>query len=334
MKDLTILVQGAYFEKNNYNSNLHIKKLKEKFPESKILVSTWVNEDKYKVNSDEIIYNKDPGVVLDDHVGSATNGCNIQRQITSVINGLRKIKTKYTLKIRSDSYFNSNKILKINTENFKINKKFKNFKKRIIISSIGTLNQSVTGILYNFNDWFNLGLTEDLIKLWGNSKIDDDDIHYFKKYPNKKNNVFGKDWDLRYTSEQFIYYKSISNKILHRIDHAHDFSKKKLIEANNYLINNFYLINPDEIDFIFPKYDPRINKNLKPNNTNIRSKTLIFLSYDNSEWIKLQNQNNNINGRKKINIERKIFQIKFIIKKKLYKYFNAFNTFLQNRNLI
>ena len=85
MKDLTILIQGPSFEMDNYNSNENIKTLREKFPGSKILVSTWVNEDRFRVNSNEIIYNEDPGVVLDEHVGSVTNGSNIQRQITSVV---------------------------------------------------------------------------------------------------------------------------------------------------------------------------------------------------------------------------------------------------------
>ena len=30
MKDLTILIQGPYFEMDNYNSNLKLRKLKEK----------------------------------------------------------------------------------------------------------------------------------------------------------------------------------------------------------------------------------------------------------------------------------------------------------------
>ena len=192
MKDLTILIQGPYFEMDNYNSNLNIRRLKEKFPGSKILVSTWVNEDRYKVDSDEIIYNEDPGVIMDEHVGSNTIGSNIQRQITSVENGLKKVQTKYCLKIRSDCYFDSNKITNIKINDYKRNEQFQFFDERIIISTVGSFNQLNTSILYQYSDWFNYGLTSDLKKLWGNIKIDDRHINFYKKYPFLKKKYFRK----------------------------------------------------------------------------------------------------------------------------------------------
>ena len=35
---------------------------------------------------------------------------------------------------------------------------------RELLSSLGSLNQKRTNILYHFNDWFNYGLTKDLKK--------------------------------------------------------------------------------------------------------------------------------------------------------------------------
>lgn len=323
MIDLTILIQGPYFEFENYNSNKNIDILSKLFPKAKIIISTWEGENRYSKNhSDKIIYNKDPGFITDEHIGSATPGSNIKRQIISVKSGLEKIKSKYTLKIRSDCYFNSNKILKIDIENYKINNEHSVLKNRIITSSIGTLNQAETSILYHYSDWFNLGLTEDLKKLWSNANIEKQDINFFSKFPKKKKNIYGKDWDLKYTAEQFIYFKSISNKLRNGIFHAHDYSKKKLELAENYLINNFYLVDPDYIDFVFPKYDEKINKNLKKNSTNIRSNELVFLSYTNQEWIELYNKKNGIyNFKKKKSLSKKNFRFKFKFKNILYKYF-------------
>lgn len=328
MNDLTILIQGPFFEFENYNSNKNIEILKKVFPDSDILISTWENETKFSKKKDnKIIFNKDPGFIIDKHFGSATQGSNIKRQIISVSNGLKEIKSKYTLKIRSDCYFNSNKILNLN-----INKLLKNenqcfLEERIITSSIGSLNQAETKILYHFSDWFNFGLTKDLNKLWSNIIIEDDDINFFTKYCDKKKNIYGKDWDLKYTAEQFIYYKSLSNKFSKKLNHAHDFSKTKLEEAENYLINNFYLVDPDDVNFVFPKYDKKINKNLKINSTNIRSKELIFLSYSNNEWFKLYNKKNKIKHFSNKNLNKKFFRFKFKIKNFLYKYFKSLNFF-------
>lgn len=328
MKDLTILIQGPFFEFENYDTNKNIEILKKVFPEANILISTWENESRFSNNEKhKIIFNKDPGFVNDKHFGSNTPGSNILRQIISVKNGLKEIKSKYTLKIRSDCYFNSNKILNLNIDNFLKNRNHSFLKERIITSSIGSLNQLETKILYHYSDWFNFGLTEDLSKLWTNIIIEDDDINFFSKFIREKKNIYGKDWDLKYTAEQFIYYKSISNKFNNQLIHAHDFSKNKLEEAENYLINNFYLVDPDDVDFIFPKYDEKINKKLKINNTNIRSKELVFLSYSNNEWLELYNQKNKINHISKKNLNKKLFRFKFKLKNFIYKYTKFINFF-------
>ena len=136
--------------------------------------------------NDKIIYNDDPGTIIDNHLGSLTNGSNILRQITSVKNGLNKINTKYTLKIRSDAYFKSNKILKLDLNKFIFNERYKIFEERIVTSTIGSLNQKNTKILYNFSDWFNFGLTSDLKKIWNYAKVENEDINYFTKFKNKK----------------------------------------------------------------------------------------------------------------------------------------------------
>ena len=81
------------------------------------------------------------------------------------------------------------------------------------------------------------------------------------------------------------------------------------------------MVDPDYIDFVFPKYDEKINKNLKKNSTNIRSNELVFLSYTNQEWIELYNKKNGIyNFKKKKSLSKKNFRFKFKFKNILYKY--------------
>jgi hypothetical protein len=323
MKDLTILIQGPYFEYNQYNSNENIKILKKSFPDAEILISTWKNENKFKLDAnDKIIYNDDPGTIIDNCLGSITNGSNILRQITSVKNGLNQINTKYTLKIRSDTYFKSNKIIKLDLNKFIFNERYKIFEERIVISTIGSLNQKNTKILYNFSDWFNFGLTSDLKKIWNYAKVENEDINYFTKFKNKKKNIYGKNWDLKFTAEQFIFFKSISQFIEDKIEHAQDYSKKKLLSAEKYLINNLYLVDPDKVDFVFPKYDSRINKFLNKSNTNLRNNELIFLSYSENDWLNIYNKKCN-NYKFSFNFKKSYFLLKFKIKNFIYKFLNS-----------
>ena len=99
---------------------------------------------------------------------------------------MKEIKTKYTLKIRSDCYFNSNKISNLNINKLLKNNNHSFLKERIITSSIGSLNQVETKILYHYSDWFNFGLTEDLNKLWTNVIIEENDINFFSRFVKEK----------------------------------------------------------------------------------------------------------------------------------------------------
>ena len=87
------------------------------------------------------------------------------------------------------------------------------------------------------------------------------------------------------------------------------------------MVNNFFIIDPDNIDFVFPKYDPKINHNLKRNQTNLRSKELIYLSYNENDWLNLYNKS------KKYyqffsDLNRNYFLLKFKVKNLFYRYFN------------
>ena len=72
---------------------------------------------------------------------------------------------------------------------------------------------------------------------------------------------------------------------------------------------------------MFPKYDEKINKKLNKQNTNIRSKELIFLSYSHEEWVNLYNKINKLSYFPKLDMNRKFFRLKFRFKNLLYKYF-------------
>ena len=91
MKDLTILIQGPYFEFQQYNSNENIKILEKAFSGADIFVSTWKNEKKFNLAENKIIYNEDPGPILDEQIGLPNNTNNVLRQIVSVCNGLQKL---------------------------------------------------------------------------------------------------------------------------------------------------------------------------------------------------------------------------------------------------
>ena len=73
MKDLIILIQGPFFQYEQYNSKKNIQILKQTL--NKNFYINLENENKFQSNQiDKIIYNEDPGFIKDCYTGSATAG--------------------------------------------------------------------------------------------------------------------------------------------------------------------------------------------------------------------------------------------------------------------
>ena len=122
-------------------------------------------------------------MVQDNHIDPQVDPIFLDRHFCK--KRFKQSKYKIYTKIRSDCYFASNKILKLDLEKYKYDNKFKIFNERIITSSIGSLNQRNSNILYNYSDWFNLGLTSDL-KIIKMQTLTMTIINYFTRYSSKK----------------------------------------------------------------------------------------------------------------------------------------------------
>ena len=132
-KDITFVVQGAIDEK--YITKC-INSIIKYFKNSSIIISTWENEfvpDDVLAKVNKIIYNTDPGF--------CTRNCkpdgkpnNVNRQIVSTINGMKEVKTKYAVKIRSDFIIKNNNFLKYFDNYNKFDNDYRIFEKRIVAS--------------------------------------------------------------------------------------------------------------------------------------------------------------------------------------------------------
>lgn len=168
-KDLTILIQGPivfdYTEKT-------INAVLDLFPTSQIVFSTWygsiININNYKDANIKFIFNKDPGPDKESIFNSSLKSTidlrsNTLRMIFSSLNGLKIIRTEWTLRIRSDILIKNVKFI---DEYFKEDYFSSLFKSKILVSKV--VDSKYIDKFF-IDDWFEFGNTTDLEHLFSNA---------------------------------------------------------------------------------------------------------------------------------------------------------------------
>lgn len=276
-KDITVVVQGAIDEKF---TPLVLKSIRKSLKGSKIILSTWEGADIENLDYDEVILNKDvgPNICLD---GSSFN---IGRQIFSTIEGLKRVKTKYAIKVRSTCIIKDSAFIKYFDCFNEYNHNYKFFKNRIIVPSFYTVlgkgnnkySDIETHYMYEVSDWFYFGLTEDLIKLF-DIPLPPNKHEYtlYNKMSNhellltKKNKP-----GAQYLDQQYIFVQSLlkAGKEIHFKDWT-DVTYDSRLASRQYILNNFIVLD----------YKKELNiEDLKYKNSPDVEKAFVY-----NKWLKL-----------------------------------------------
>lgn len=244
-EDITFMMAGPIFPVTQKN----IKQIKKLFSKSPIILSTWKNQDLAGINVDEIILNNDPG-----KIGNQPDKLfqNYNRMVLSVYNGLKSVKTKYVLRIRTDSTIHNDNFLKLYNKMIASNLANPTvFKQPILVS------QSLEFFIlpYFVSDFFQFGLTEDISALWNTPLATEQEADWFK---NKKynfsilrpfNNRTKNTWWIYSSPEQTIFCKYLYKKGID-IDFKHqqdEITFKKLKNSITIIVNNCFLCSVYEI---------------------------------------------------------------------------------------
>ncbi|MDR2123614.1 MAG: WavE lipopolysaccharide synthesis family protein [Desulfovibrio sp.] len=239
-KDITVIVQGKIDQRITPLSLLSIRK---NLQHAQIILSTWENSNTANLSYDILVLNKDPGAKIHDYVFNVKN--NVNRQLISTQEGLKKVNRKYSLKIRSDLILLNNNFLQFWDRFSNINEKYKLFTHRVLTSSIYARElSSETGrpLPFHPSDFWFFGLTQDIKHyfLYTDPMIDSDISHYHLKYPNE---IPYHNLSWRYTPEQYYcisYVKRILKDI--KFDDWTDFNEKNIKMSSQILYNNFIFL--------------------------------------------------------------------------------------------
>lgn len=250
-KDISVVVQGAI---DLANTSLCLNQLRKSFPEAEIILSTWKDSPVSELAYDVLIENQDPGGIRCRHAVDNTN-----RQIVSTRNGVMRASRKFILKIRSDCFMKSAKLLEYWNMYPERNSQFKWFDHRVIIPSLYSkrfldINSRIP-TPFHFSDWLQFGEANDIKKIWDIEEVDSRifaDYYSEKKY---RGNKLQRRWlNCQYVAESYIYSSSAKKSFPEiKYEGLHDYCSENIIMSEQLLFSNFIIIEAKNLDMIINK---------------------------------------------------------------------------------
>jgi len=240
-KDISVVVQGAIDPK--YTKKC-LKSIRKHLPKAEIILSTWEGSIVDGLDYDILVENEDPGAIIQDFECNIYN--NVNRQLISSQNGLKKVSRKYTLKLRTDFYLKGNRFLKY-FDKFPVrNDKYAFFKHRVIVSSLYSREFSAERkkikTPFHPSDFYFFGLTEDVKSYFENIPImkKEDMANYHYLYKERKPFLA---CTFRYSPEQYFcinyvwqHYPDI------KFDDWTDWNDENIEFSKQFLYNNFIFL--------------------------------------------------------------------------------------------
>lgn len=245
-KDISVVVQGAI---DLTETPKCLNSIRKQLPEAKIILSTWEGSNVEGLDYDILLLNKDPGAFYVISSGGGKIYNNLNRQLHSTKEGLKRVDTKYALKVRSDIILDSNSFLNYYDKFPKRCDEYKLFKNRIIIHSVSTR----FGIIpFHFSDWWFFGLTEDLKTYFMDTPFVNEP-EYTTYFVDKKS-PYG-ELKHRFASEQYFAYQCFSRNFADiRMRDGWDYNKETIKKSQLVFINNFIALDYAQSGIWFNKH--------------------------------------------------------------------------------
>lgn len=232
-----------------------VQSVKKVLPGAKILISTWAGSEAESLGANQVVYSVDPGCFP---YGNKTRPNNVNRQIVAMSSGLELVKTKWALKLRSDTILTSDSMVRRWGQYGVRNPYLKVFKERIITSALLTYNPRTcfqtgrfTPFLFHVNDMIQFGLTEDMRKLWCIPLMPPGDFNYFTEaqLAEKIDKISN-----RRVPEDYIWTSVLSAFGYPTNDSWADFQPAMIPVSDLSIVNNFHLLDHHEMGFSCLKY--------------------------------------------------------------------------------
>ncbi len=263
--DVSVVVQGGVHPVFTPRCLTSLRKF---LPRAEIILSTWQGGKVGSLTFDQLVMNRDPGGAVCARNGRDLNNCN--REIVSTFGGILKAGRRYVFKVRSDIVLKSDAVLRQRPERFRRDPAYALTRERLVVCSIysrlfARKDDRIFPILFHPSDWVYFGLREDLYDLFDIPLTDEPGFSmWFENRPARRGRFTDAHphrlW--RFSPEAYIWTSYMRKKTgLECLDKL-DISARLMRLSRRSLVNNFYMVDQDELGINLEKYN--INQSLMP----------------------------------------------------------------------
>ena len=172
-KEITVVVQGPVQTLPDRDMDQGITRrcldsVRAHLPGCHLILSTWPDQDLGGLDYDELIICEDPGPNIDMYNAKGKPHVeNMNRQIVTTREGLRRVTTPYAMKLRSDNFLVGDQFKHLQQAFPKRCDTHCFLKERVVVNNTFT-RQYAKGmrVVFHSCDFFYFGLTQDLLALW------------------------------------------------------------------------------------------------------------------------------------------------------------------------
>lgn len=261
--EISVIIQGPVVHRSyQYGeqsiTQAAINSVRSLLPEAEIILSTWEGENVNSVLVDILVETPDPGAQR-AKTDSIPN--NVNRQILSTVNGLKRASRRYCLKLRTDIVLNSSEFLNHFINDTEARSEHSLFQHKIITNNLTSRNPTRYfqakpffnwKLLFHISDHVQFGFKSDLLLLWDIPTQTKNDADYFegKIHPER----FRLNETSRLAPEQYIAINCLKKKFdIDFTDYA-DWSEEKEAQSESLLRSNFLFLEDSKFSIAFPKY--------------------------------------------------------------------------------
>jgi hypothetical protein len=164
---ISVVVQGDIIgqQTDSYQAQLTLQCLqsvKRLLPQAELILSTWNGSRVEHLPHDKLVLNDLPNEVGGRHNAHVNH---VNRQIISTYNGLKAATKKYVVKLQSNCQLIDTDFIHFMRE-YERTEAYRFLEKRVLITSVCSKNPRKSGSLMHPGSIVQVGLLEDLLKLW------------------------------------------------------------------------------------------------------------------------------------------------------------------------
>lgn len=232
MKNLTFIFQGPYYQGITDDC---IRVVRNNFPGSAILFSTWIGQQVPVGLADKVKYSPDPGGEINSIWNTSDSTL---RQLYSTYNALVDVTTDYSCKIRSDTCLENNRLTEL------IQYLNSNSLNKLVFINYLSVNPQRFPLAFHFCDWLVAGRTDELKKVYHHIDRENSNTNHFSGITVDR---YQYGWYCRYRSEQYIilnWIKNLRSQI--RIPAYQTEITANIIDAHEEFMKNHVLMIPGQ----------------------------------------------------------------------------------------